>query len=388
MIERATLSPEGQFYCLVLAAAGVSSAEILRQYESLGDDAVWAFAEREGATSIIGEKLRSVLGEAHTPQHWRDAVESTERRIGLYMEQLDRASEALAKEGIRLVALKNSGIARGLHTTLASTPMGDVDVLVSPQEFRRAHSILEGLGFELDDRSPFAVSDIEDAEAHGGAEYRVALRDGTELWFELQWRPVAGRWIRPDQEPRAEELLERSVPMPETAARMLAPEDNLLQVCLHTAKHSYVRAPGFRLHTDVDRIAHYCEIDWDSFCEQVERAGLRTAVYLSLVIPKRLLGSDIPEGVLQRLNFAPWKHRMLLRWIQRVGLFGPKERKWPKPGYILFNLFLYDSLAGVWRAVFPDAEWMQRQYMYRRPWMLPVAHVRRLFGLVFQRANT
>ena len=388
MIERTTLSPEGQFYCLVLAAAGVSSAEILRQYESLGDEAIWAFAEREGATSIIGEKLRSVLGEAHTPQRWLDAVEATEQRIGLYMEQLGRAAGALAQEGIRLVALKNSGIARGLHTSLASTPMGDVDVLVSPKDFRRAHGILEGLGFELDDRSPFAVSDIEDAEAHGGAEYRVALRDGTELWFELQWRPVAGRWIRPDQEPRADELLARSVPMPGTAARLLEPEDNLLQVCLHTAKHSYVRAPGFRLHTDVDRIVHYCEIDWDSFCDRVERTGLRTAVYLSLVIPKRLLGSDVPEAVLQRLNFALWKHRLLLRWIQRVGLFGPKERKWSKPGYILFNLFLYDSLAGVWRAVFPDAEWMQRQYKYRRPWMLPVAHVRRLFGLVFQRANT
>jgi hypothetical protein len=199
---------------------------------------------------------------------------------------------------------------------------------------------------------------------------------------------VAGRWIRPDQEPRADELLARSVPMPGTAARLLEPQDNLLQVCLHTAKHSYVRAPGFRLHTDVDRIVHYCEIDWDWFCERVERTGLRTAVYLSLVIPKRLLGSEIPDSVLERLNFAPWKHSLLLHWIQRVGLFGPKERKWSKPGYIVFNLFLYDSLASVWRAVFPDAEWMQRQYNYRRPWGLPLAHLRRLFGLLFQRANT
>ncbi|MBK1646840.1 hypothetical protein CKO25_19820 [Thiocapsa imhoffii] len=388
MIEKNRLSPEGQFYCLVLAAAGVADAEVVREYDTLGDETIWAFAEREGATSIIGEKLRSVLGVEQTPQRWLEAVESTERRIGMYMEQLDRAAEALAKEGIPLVALKNSGIARGLHTALASTPMGDVDVLVAPNDFRRAHGILVGLGFELDDRSPFAISDIEDAEAHGGAEYRVALGDGTELWFELQWRPVAGRWIRPDQEPRADDLLARSVPMPGTAARLLEPEDNLLQVCLHTAKHSYVRAPGFRLHTDVDRIVHYCEIDWDSFCDRVERTGLRTAVYLSLVIPKRLLGSEIPDAVLERLDFAPWKHRLLLRWIQRVGLFGPKERKWSKLGYIVFNLFLYDSLAGVWRAVFPEAEWMQRQYKYHSPWMLPMVHIRRLFSLMFQRAKT
>ena len=389
MIRLECMSPVERFYCCVLGThVADNKQDIAGQCRELGDDAIWAFAEREGATSIIGEKLRSVLGDARTPQHWLDAVEATEQRIGLYMDQLDRAAEMLAKEGIRLVALKNSGIARGLHTTLASTPMGDVDVLVSPKDFRRAHSILEGLGFELDDRSPFAVSNIEDAEAHGGAEYRVALRDGTELWFELQWRPVAGRWIRPDQEPRADELLARSVPITGTAARLLEPEDNLLQVCLHTAKHSYVRAPGFRLHTDVDRIVHYCEIDWDSFCDRVERAGLRTAAYLSLVIPKRLLFSDIPEAVLERLDFAPLKHRLLLCWIQRVGLFGPKERKWSKPGYILFNLFLYDSLVGVWRAVFPDADWMRQHYKFRQFWMLPVAHMRRLFGLLFQRANT
>jgi len=56
---------------------------------------------------------------------------------------------------------------------------------------------------------------------------------------------VAGRWIRPDQEPGAEELLARSISIPGSAARLLAPEDNLLQIALHTAKHSYVRAPGF-----------------------------------------------------------------------------------------------------------------------------------------------
>lgn len=388
MIERATLSPEGQFYCLVLAATATPGTELVKRYRSLGDEAVWEFAEREGAASIIGEKLRAVLGEEQTPRRWLDAVEATKQRVALYMEQLDRAADALAKEGIPLVALKNSGIARGLHTSLASTPMGDVDVLVSPKDFRRAHDILERLGFEFDDRSPFSVSDIEDAETHGGSEYRVALRDGSTLWFELQWRPVAGRWIRPDQEPAADELLARSVSMPGSSARLLEPEDNLLQVCLHTAKHSYVRAPGFRLHTDVDRIVHYCEIDWDSFCDRVERTGLRTAVYLSLVIPKQLLGSEIPDSVLKRLDFAPWKHRFLLRWIRRVGLFGPEERKWSKPGYIVFNLFLYDSFSGVWRAVFPDSGWMQRQYKFSNRWMLPVAHIRRLLSLVFQRVNT
>ena len=47
--------------------------------------------------------------------------------------------------------------------------------------------------------------------------------------------------------------------------QILSPEDNLLQVALHTAKHSYVRAPGFRLHSDVDRIVCFQEINWNIF---------------------------------------------------------------------------------------------------------------------------
>ena len=85
------------------------------------------------------------------------------------------------------------------------------------------------------------------------------------MWVELQWRPVAGRWIREDQEPNADDLINRSLPITGTNVRLLAPEDNLLQVCLHTAKHSYMRAIGFRLHTDVDRIVNYQNINWNIF---------------------------------------------------------------------------------------------------------------------------
>ena len=74
-------------------------------------------------------KTIDVLGESHTPEHWKNAVSHVEH-VMLYMEQLDRVAYSLSAEVLK-VALKNSGIARGLHTNLACTPMGDVDVLVS-----------------------------------------------------------------------------------------------------------------------------------------------------------------------------------------------------------------------------------------------------------------
>lgn len=387
-IDLSNMNPVERFFCAALSGdATKGSEDLLRQYREVGDDMAWQFAQREKCESVVAVALSKSLDAGEVTQRWRDAAREVGQRIALYLEQLDRVAGALADKGIPLVALKNSGIARGIYRDLAGCEMGDIDVLVRPDDFRVAHETLQALGYELGDRSPFNLEDLDSAIRHGGTEYTWTLSDGSTLWIELQWRPVAGRWIQPGQEPPAEELMARSIPIEGSAARLLSPEDNLLQVCLHTAKHSYVRAPGFRLHTDVDRITRAYDIDWDVFCDRVERINVRTPVYLSLFIPTVLFNTPVPANVLERLNHAPRKHRMLQRWLRRVGLFGPHDRKWSKPGYIVFNLMLYDGLKDAWRAVFPDRAWMMEHYGTQRRATLPVLHMARIFGLLFRRAR-
>lgn len=377
-----------------LACCGVSddsvwqAAELRQLWEETGEAAAWEFCAKNELCGIMTVALTAAFEAGQVPARWTEEGAKTQARLTLFMAQLDRVASALAGEGIRLVALKNSGIARGIYPHLAACPMGDIDVLVDSADFRRAHACMLSLGFQLNSRSPLGEENLEEAEQSGGSEYEYILEDGSVLWFELQWRPVAGRWIRPDQEPPAKELLARSVEIPDTMARLLAPEDNLMQVCLHTAKHSYVRAPGFRLHTDVDRIVRRCQINWDLFVAQAESMGVRTAVYLSLTIPTLLLRTPVPSNVLDRLNYSPRKLRFLLAWINRVGLFDPSVRKWSKVGFILFNLLLYDTLGGVLRGIFPPRDWMYQRYGINHKWTLPWWYLKRLVDLIFKRAKT
>ena len=159
-------------------------------------------------------------------------------------------------------------------------------------------------------------------------------------------------------------------------------------MCLHTAKHTFVRAPGFRLHTDVDRIVRRIEIDWAVFEKLVIGAGVRTAVFLSLRIPHDLLRTPIPEATLKKLAPGKWKSGLMLRWLLRVGLFDPNRQKWSKLGYVLFNLLLYDTVGGIWRAIFPDGPSMIKRYNIKRSWTLPWYYVVRGWDLAFKRANT
>ena len=194
--------------------------------------------------------------------------------------------------------------------------------------------------------------------------------------------------IRPDQEPDPEALVERSVPIEGTSVRLLNPEDNLLQVCLHTAKHSYVREPGFRLHLDVLRILAATDIDWQLFADKVKFHRVKTPVYFSLLIPYQLLGAAVPEAILQELRPPAWKENFLFAAIQRAGLFNPKERKFTRVEYILFNVLLYDDLPGLLRGVFPSPQWMKNRYNFSSDFLLPFFYVLRLINLIFRRLKT
>lgn len=395
----------GQFLCCVLAN---DPAWHRRELESLwrkvGDDAAWEFAVHHEAEGMAAIALARVLGEK-MPARWREAHAKVATRIGCYMRELDRIAAALAAEGVRLVALKNSGIARAVFTDLGGCPMGDVDLLVKPTDFAKSHRIFVKHGFHLlgnqdvgrealgariggEAAVPDDVAQIAADMLSGGREYSLPIENGEPLWFELQCRSVGGKWISKKSEPDSTELVNRSVAVPGTEVRILAPVDNLLQVSLHTAKHTYVRAPGFRLQTDVDRLVRHGGIDWELFCVRVEQGEVKTAVCLSLLLPAHLMQTPVPEAVLERLGASGWKIRLMLRWLARVGFFYPKRKKWSKLGYIVFGLLLFDGNLGRLRVVFPEREALEQRYGAQPAWSLPYWYLHRIVSLLLKRTKT
>jgi hypothetical protein len=370
-----------------MAALPVAERNKLLQgaWDPSRDEELFERAQRNEIAPHIGHALNDLLGAEALPGHWATAHKSTRTRIAAYMQELDRVAALLAAERIPLIGLKNAGIARGIYPCLGCSPMGDLDVLVRRQDFRDAHRVLIEDGYRVKFRSPLEEATLEAGEQGGGMEYLTTLPDGEELWFELQWRPVAGRWIRPDQEPSGDELVARSISIEGTDVRLLDPVDNLLQVCLHTAKHSYVRAPGLRLHTDVDRIVRFASPDWDAFQRRVCDLGVRTACYFSLEIPRNILGTPIPDEVLQELRPSSSRGRALNQHLDRAGLFEPEERKFTNLQFLHFTASMYDDWSGLMRAVIPDRQWMKEHYGFQSNLALPFYHARRLVSLVSRR---
>ena len=349
------------------------------------EESLFQHAQEDEVASHIAYILKS--SKLKYASFWDKVYIDTDHCITVLMDVLEEVASKLKENKIDIVALKNAGITKAIFKNNACSPMGDLDLLVRSKDFRKAHEIiLNDLDFTFKFRSEFEEEDLEEAFRGGGTEY-YKIVDGHKVWLELQWRPIAGRWIQPHNEPNGDELMNGSIEVENSDVRILSPEDNLLQVALHTAKHSYVRAPGFRLHSDVDRIVRFQAIDWEKFEEKVCNLKIKTAVYFSLYFASQLIKTPIPDFVLSSLKPSWFREKMILHFINKAGIYNQNKKKFSKIGYIVFNLALYDSIGENIKAIFPSYNSIKIKYPIKNKLQLPYFYFIRIKDLIFKRAK-
>nr|WP_252208558.1 nucleotidyltransferase family protein [Enterocloster citroniae] len=317
------------------------------------------------------------------PDEWEKAFLLEKRRLDFLKNTAIQVCQLMSDHGIPMVILKNGGIMMDMIPETVKCPMEDIDSLIRKTDFCQAHKLLIENGFTFKFRSEYEAEKLEEAYRDGSAEYFITMPTGEKIWFELAWRAVAGRWIRPDLEPDTNGFIGRSHTVGDTQVRVLSPEDNLLQVCIHTAKHSYVRAPGMRLHMDVDRIVAHTDIDWELFLKKVKEAHVCTSTYLSLYIPSVILHTQIPQWVLDELR--PQNIKKLMRLLSEAELPHPQGKKFSKMKFLLFQTALYDNKSDIMQVIFPDRQWMEERYNCNSVIQLMTCTVIRVLDLIGMR---
>ena len=316
------------------------------------------------------------------PDQWLSAYREHKEYLFFLRNKALEICTKMEKQGVRMVVLKNGGIMSDMVEDVAACPMEDIDALVKKSDFKKAHAILLQNGFVFKFRSVYEVEELEKAFRDGSTEYYIKTSSGKDMWLELSWRAVAGRWIRLDLEPDCDALIEASYFAKGTSIGILSPEDNLLQVCIHTAKHSYVRAPGLRLHLDVERIVAHKAIDWQLFLKKVEDAHVKTATYFSLYFAALLFHTPIPSEILDALRPTKQKEKRILALISNAGLLHPKASKFTKLDFLKFQFSLYDSIADVFFVIYPKNGRLHEIYDYQSPFLTPYYIFVRFLDLV------
>jgi len=283
---------EFDFLC---ACAGVelSSERIDRIKNWDGYELNWSellqLAEHHGVLPLLA---RNLIAHAQglppeIEQSLRSAFDANARRNLWFASELVRIADQFEKKQLPAIPYKGPVLAESAYGDVALRNFGDLDFLISPVDFGQAKQALRELGYRPSKELRPAVE-------------RFWLRNGYECAFdssagkylvELQWG-LLPRFYAVDL--RVEEVLARSGRTALGGHNMtsLSAEDSLLVLCLHAAKHLWMRLIWI---CDIAETLRTQVVDWGAVCARARTLGIVRMLSLSFWLVRTLFGVELPR---------------------------------------------------------------------------------------------
>lgn len=193
-----------------------------------GAAALLAFGERHGVGGVVLDRL--------VASGWRPPADALARDVAreldheAHLATLRRIDAALARAGLRAVALKGAALAARLYPRPAARATSDVDLLVAEDELDDVARVLGEDGWRGED-SP---SERRFRREHFHLHFTKPGAPPLELHFHA-YRGF-GHVMR------SEPMIARAVPaLGLEAVRVAAPEDEIPYLAAHAAAHRFVR---------------------------------------------------------------------------------------------------------------------------------------------------
>jgi hypothetical protein len=321
-----------------------------------------------GLEDVLSPKLRAPL---------RATFYGAAGETMLRKRELASALQALGAVGIVPVLFKGAALAHTVYPDPACRPMSDLDLWLAHEEMAPAQAALENLGYHqhFKPTRPIAL------QAQRCGEIQLfGARDGSGL-IELHWGIFAGEWLERTTKVDEAAIRTRCVPVAVVGheALKLAPEDGLIQLAVHLAINHQFAQPFVRGLLDVALLARAQPIDWAAVAARARAWRVGTVVWTVLRLAADLLGLDEAGPAMATLSPSPLRRGLLSLFVSQESLLRMRDLR-HGPSRFGLQLLLVDrprdAVRLLWRAIWPEREWLALRYGA----MTPTVRRRHLFA--------
>lgn len=321
--------------------------------------------------------LQATADISHASDHDGERLRTRTANVCM-LRVLERVAMRFNAAGIDVMVLKGAALNLTVFRQPDERPMGDLDLMVRPEQVHDAIALLEELGCRPGRpqvRGDFFPRFYYEREFVFGGTYPVVI--------DLHVRPF--RPLRYARKIPAEAFWSEAVELQVGAGWVLAPsfEDMLIHLAAHSAVHANERRMWL---ADIARWSSEWQetMDWDRFLAHVQVWGLALPVRDAIGKTEETLGPVCPATVRGRLSAMPvsWRDRLALRQA-------PRDSDHPA-AHVLTNalctpgvLFVLSYLRAV---LLPDRGHMGEWYDRRHFGWLPVSYLLRVASPVLRRA--
>ena len=223
--------------------------------------------------------------------------------------------------GIPWVTFKGPVLSESLHPVAGLRSYGDLDILVTPTDLRKACERLLDVGWQ--------VLATRDDLLNGEVTGEIELGRAGGAVVDLHWSLVLSETLRRRFHIPTVEILAASTPLTigPVDARTLDTTDTLVHLCHHAALSGAVRLVHL---LDVDQAARRIE-DWERLARRARSWGAGAQVGLVIARARRVLGTPVPRNLDRRLGLS----RAFGTLVSAVDLAWPApslraEASWPR----------------------------------------------------------
>jgi len=300
-LASARFSPERREHIANWNLSALEWSEVLR------------LAEYHGVLPLVARNLIE-LGRvkdgrglpAEVERSLRSAYEANLRRSLWFAAELARIMEHFERRQVRVVPYKGPVLAQSLYRDLGLRSFSDLDFLIFPADFDRAKQALAEIGYR-------PSGEINPAVESPALE-RLWLRTGYERSFdsaagknlvELQWALLPHFYA---VDLGVQDLLARAgkAVVGEREVPCLSPEDSLLVLCLHAAKHLWTRL--IWLSDIAETLRSYSgtqTIDYPLVFSRARAVGIARILGVSFWLIENVLRAEIPKPAEEMIAADP-----------------------------------------------------------------------------------
>ncbi len=199
--------------------------------------------------------------------------------------------QALNKEGIEVLIFKGLGLILSLELDAALRPMDDVDILIKPEDFSKALSIIKKLGWKLKDGIDYRLHEFTN---------EVSFRNDKGKFIDVHLHSLLFcKWGTHENEfwKRSKVKNLNGIPV-----RVIDDTDNLIHIIVHGLGWNSISPIRWISDSMLIFKNTFHNIEWDYLIEQSKRLNVVLPILKGLSYLKREFNAYIPEYVISNLK--------------------------------------------------------------------------------------
>lgn len=275
----------------------MDEARVARLRQLLGGaldwDFVLSFAESHGLIPLLYSHLHARAPEK-VPHAVYEKLRERFRRISalnMYLSgELRRLLKLFTAHDIDAIPYKGPALAAQVYGNITLRHFCDLDILVRRRDVLSVMKLLVADGYAL--YPP--LNSVQQSLMLRTQCNLPLTRDANRSIVEIHWRVSARLFSSPLDEKTLWENLHTDT-FEGMQVNTLSPEDLLLSLCVHGAKHLWERLSWI---ADIAQLLEvHPRLNWASLLERARRTGTERMLLLGVYVAHDLLGARLPEQI-------------------------------------------------------------------------------------------